>query len=245
MTVLRQRMIEELQMRNLSPHTQTAYIQQISRFSRYFAKSPDQLGPEEIRAYQIYLTNERKLSPASIQIAVCALCFFYKVTLKRGWSFEDVLPRPKKPQRLPIVLSPEEVVHFLSCVESRKHRVILTTCYAAGLRISEAVGLKPAAIDSQRMVIRVERGKNQKDRYVMLSPKLLEILRGYWHWAHPKEWLFPGATQVSRWGEPQLRPPARRHIVSLAFPSLLLRIPFAIGASGQAGPGPAGGGFEG
>jgi integrase/recombinase XerD len=162
MTILRQRMIEELQMRNLSPHTQIAYVQQISRFSRYFAKSPDQLGPDEIRAYQIYLTNERKLSPASIQIAVCALCFFYKVTLKRDWCFEDVLPRPKKPQRLPIVLSPEEVVHFLSCVESRKHRVILTTCYAAGLRISEAVGLKPAAIDSQRMVIRVEQGKNQK-----------------------------------------------------------------------------------
>lgn len=192
MTILRQRMIEELQMRNLSPHTQSAYIQQISRFARYFAKSPDQLGPDEIRAYQIYLTNERKLSPASIQIAVCALCFFYKVTLKRDWSFEDVLPRPKKPQRLPVILSPEEVAHFLSCVESRKHRVILTTCYAAGLRISEAVGLKPAAIDSQRMVIRVEQGKNQKDRYVMLSPKLLEILRGYWQWAHPKEWLFPG-----------------------------------------------------
>jgi integrase/recombinase XerD len=201
MTILRQRMIEELQMRNLSPHTQTAYIQQISRFSRYFAKSPDQLGPDEIRAYQIYLTNERKLSPASIQITVCALCFFYKVTLKRDWSFEDVLPRPKKPQRLPIVLSPEEVVHFLSCVESRKHRVILTTCYAAGLRISEAVGLKPAAIDSQRMVIRVEQGKNQKDRYVMLSPKLLEILRGYWRWAHPKEWLFPGGHP----GQPMVR----------------------------------------
>jgi integrase/recombinase XerD len=201
MTSLRQRMIEELQMRNLSPHPQTADIQQISRFSRYFAKSPDQLGPDEIRAYQIYLTNERKLSPASIQIAVCALCFFYKVTLKRDWSFEDVLPRPKKPQRLPIVLSPEEVVHFLSCVESRKHRVILTTCYAAGLRISEAVGLKPAAIDSQRMVIRVEQGKNQKDRYVMLSPKLLEILRGYWRWARPKEWLFPG----SHPGQPMVR----------------------------------------
>jgi len=201
MTSLRQRMIEELQMRNLSPHTQAAYIQQISRFSRYFAKSPDQLGPDEIRAYQIYLTNERKLSPASIQIAVCALCFFYKVTLKRDWSFEDVLPRPKKPQRLPIVLSPEEVVHFLSCVESRKHRVILTTCYAAGLRISEAVGLKPAAIDSQRMVIRVEQGKNQKDRYVMLSPKLLEILRGYWRWARPKEWLFPGGHP----GQPMVR----------------------------------------
>lgn len=157
------------------------------------------MGPDEIRAYQIYLTNERKLFPASIQIAVCALCFFYKVTLKREWSFEDVLPRPKKPQRLPIVLSPEEVVHFLSCVENRKHRVILTTCYAAGLRISEAVGLKP--IDSQRMVIRVEQGKNQKDRYVTLSPKLLEILRGYWRWAHPKEWLFPGGHP----GQPTVR----------------------------------------
>jgi integrase/recombinase XerD len=192
MTILRQRMIEDLQMRNLSPHTQTAYIQQVSRFARYFSKSPDQLGPEEIRTYQIYLTNERKLAPASIQIAVCALCFFYKVTLKRDWSFEDVLPRPKKPQKLPIVLSPEEVVHFLGCVESRKHRVILTTCYAAGLRISEAVSLKPAAIDSQRMVIRVEQGKSQKDRYVMLSSKLLDILRSYWKAAHPKEWLFPG-----------------------------------------------------
>src|SRR5262245_47862655 len=166
MTILRQRMIEDLQMRNLSPHTQTAYIQQVSRFAHYFSKSPDQLGPEEIRAYQIYLTNERKLAPASIQIAVCALCFFYKVTLKRDWSFEDVLPRPKKPQKLPIVLSPEEVVHFLGCVESRKHRVILTTCYAAGLRISEAVSLKPAAIDSQRMLIRREHGNSQKDRYV-------------------------------------------------------------------------------
>jgi integrase/recombinase XerD len=192
MTILRQRMIEDLQMRNLSPHTQTSYIQQVSRFARYFAKSPDQLGPDEIRTYQIYLTNAQKLAPGSIQIALCALCFFYKVTLKKDWSFEDVLPRPKKPQKLPIVLSPEEVVHFLGCVESRMHRVILTTCYAAGLRISEAVSLKPAAIDSQRMVILVTQGKGQKDRYVMLSPRLLDILRSYWKVAHPKEWLFPG-----------------------------------------------------
>jgi integrase/recombinase XerD len=103
MTIVRQRMIDDLQLRNLSPHTQTAYIQQVSRFARYFSKSPDQLGPKEIRTYQIYLTNERKLAPGSIQIAVCALCFFYKVTMKMEWRFEEVLPRPKMPQKLPIV----------------------------------------------------------------------------------------------------------------------------------------------
>ena len=162
MTILRQRMIEDLQVRNLSPHTQTSYLQQVSRFARYFGKSPDQLGPEHIRAYQVYLTNDKKLNPASIQIAVSALRFLYKITLKKNWSFEEVLPRPKKPQKLPIVLSPEEVVHFLGCVQSRKHRVILTTCYAAGLRISEAICLKAPAIDSRRMVIRVAMGKGQK-----------------------------------------------------------------------------------
>ena len=162
MTILRQRMIEDLQVRNLSPHTQTSYLQQVSRFARYFGKSPDQLGPEHIRAYQVYLTNDKKLNPASIQIAVSALRFLYKITLKKNWSFEEVLPRPKKPQKLPIVLSPEVVVHFLGCVQSRKHRVILTTCYAAGLRISEAICLKAPAIDSRRMVIRVAMGKGQK-----------------------------------------------------------------------------------
>jgi integrase/recombinase XerD len=192
MTILRQRMIEDLQLRNLSPHTQTSYLQQVSRFARYFGKSPDQLGPQHIRAYQVYLTNDKMLNPASIQIAVSALRFLYKITLKKNWSFEEVLPRPKKPQKLPIVLSPEEVVHFLGCVQSRKHRVILTTCYAAGLRISEAICLKAPAIDSRRMVIRVAMGKGQKDRYVMLSPKLLHILRSYWKAAHPNEWLFPG-----------------------------------------------------
>jgi integrase/recombinase XerD len=104
-----------------------------------------------------------------------------------------VLPLPKKPQKLPVVLSPEEVVHFLGCVACRKQRVILTACYAAGLRVSEAVRLNAGAIDSKRMVIRVDQGKGRKDRYVMLSPKLLEILRAYWKAAHPKEWLFPGA----------------------------------------------------
>ena len=192
MTVLRERMTQDMQIRNLSPNTQDSYLQQVSLFARHFDKSPAQLGPEEIRTYQIYLTAEKKLSPGSIFIAVAALRFLYKVSLRRQWVFEEVLPMPKKQRKLPIVLSPEEVVHFLECVKLRKARVILTTCYAAGLRISEAVHLKPTAIDSKRMVIRVEQGKNQKDRYVMLSPKLLDILRNYWCMARPKFWLFPG-----------------------------------------------------
>src|ERR1700687_3164603 len=110
----------------------------------------------------------------------------------KDWSLEEIIPTPKKPQKLPIVLSPEEVLQFLSCVQSVKHRTILTTCYAAGLRISEAIRLKSVDIDSQRMVIRVEQGKGQKDRYVMLSPKLLETLRNWWRAAKPKPWLFPG-----------------------------------------------------
>jgi site-specific recombinase XerD len=185
-------MTEDMQVRNLTLNTQTSYVQQVSLFARYFHKSPELLGPEEIRAYQVYLTNERKLAPGSVLIAVAALRFLYKVSLKKDWCFEDVVPAPKKPQRLPVVLSPEEVVHFLGCVGSTKHRAILTTCYAAGLRISEAIHLKPTDIDSQRMVIRVEQGKGQKDRYVMLSPKLLETLRSYYRAVRPKGWLFEG-----------------------------------------------------
>jgi site-specific recombinase XerD len=150
------------------------------------------LTPEHIRAYQIYLTNEKKLATNSIHTAVAALRFLYRVTLKKEWDFGEEIPLPKKPQKLPVVLSPEEVVHFLNCVDCRKHRVILTTCYAAGLRISEAVRLKVTAIDSARMVVRVEQGKGRKDRYVMLSPVLLEILRSYWRAVRPNEWLFPG-----------------------------------------------------
>jgi site-specific recombinase XerD len=173
MTVLRQRMTEDMQLRNLALNTQLSYLQQVSCFARHFGKSPAELGEKEIRAYQVYLTNEKKLSPGSIHTAVAALRFLYKVTLRRDWTVEDVLPLPKKQQKLPVVLS-------------------LTTCYGAGLRISEAVHLKPTAIDSQRMVVRVEQGKGQKDRYVMLSSTLLDILRSYWRAVRPKQWLFPG-----------------------------------------------------
>jgi site-specific recombinase XerD len=167
-------------------------MQQVSLFARHFNKSPELLGPEDIRAYQVHLTNEKKLAPGSVLIAVAALRFLYKVSLKKNWSFEDVIPAPKKPQKLPVVLSPEEILHFLSCVGNTRHRAILTTCYAAGLRISEAIHLKPTDIDSQRMVIRVDPGKGQKDRYLMLSPKLLETLRSYLRAVRPNGWLFEG-----------------------------------------------------
>lgn len=194
MTPLRQRMTEDMQVRNLALNTQTSYVQQVSLFARHFNKSPEELGPEDIRSYQVYLTNDKRLAPGSVLIAVAALRFLYKVSLKRDWTFEEVIPAPKKPEKLPVILSPEEVLQFLGCIGNTKHRTILTTCYAAGLRISEAVHLKPTDIDSQRMVIRVEQGKGQKDRYVMLSPKLLETLRSYWRVLRPKGWLFEGDT---------------------------------------------------
>jgi integrase/recombinase XerD len=195
MTVLRQRMIGDMQVRNLSPHTQATYLQQVSLLARYFRTSPDALTPEHIRTYQIYLTNDKKLAPSSIHTAVAAMRFLYRITLKKDWNLGEDIPLPKKPKKLPVVLSPEEVMHFLSCVDCNKHRVILTTCYAAGLRISEAVRLKATAIDSARMVVRVEQGKGRKDRYVMLSPTLLGILRGYWRAVRPTEWLFPGVRE--------------------------------------------------
>jgi len=168
MTPLRQRMIEDMQIRNLAKSTQDSYVRQVSLFARHFKKSPELLGPEQIRAYQIYVMNEKKLAPISILVAISALRFLYGVTLKKDWSLKDILPVPKKPQTLPIVLSPEEVLQFFACVKSRKHRAILTVCYAAGLRISEAVSLTLPAIDSKRMVLRVEQGKGQKDRAVRL-----------------------------------------------------------------------------
>jgi site-specific recombinase XerD len=178
MTPLRQGMIEDMQVRNLSTNTQRAYIENVTRCARHFGRSPAALGPEEIRTYQVYLVRERQLAPSSVEIAVCALRFLYKVTLRQPWSFDDLIPAPKKPRRLPVVLSPDEVVHFLACVPALQHRTMLTTCYATGLRIAEAVRLRPTDIDSRRMVIRVEQGKGQRDRYAMLSPTLLDPLSG-------------------------------------------------------------------
>lgn len=191
MTPLRQRMTEDMEIRNLSPNTQLSYLQQVSGFAKYCHRSPELVGPEEIRAYQLHLASERKLAPGTLCIVASALRFLYKVTLKRDWV-EREIPLPKKPYILPVILSREEVLHFLESIASVKHRTILMTAYAAGLRVSEATRLKVTDIDSQRMMLRVEQGKGQKDRYVMLSPKLLEILRAYWKVTHPEVWLFPG-----------------------------------------------------
>ena len=173
MTSLRQRMLEDMQVRRLSPCTQRTYVETVARFARYFDRSPAGLGLEQIRAYQVYLTTERRLAPSSLVVAVSALRFLYRVTLQKRWSFDAAIPVPKKPRSLPVVLSREEVMQFLDAVKIAKHHAILTTCYAAGLRIAEAVRLTVSAIDSQRMVLRIAKGKGQRDRYVMLSPKLL------------------------------------------------------------------------
>jgi integrase/recombinase XerD len=191
MTPLRQRMIEDMRLRNFSPHTEDSYLLQITQFARYFAKSPEVLGPDEIRTYQLYLATEKKLAPSSLQITASALRFLYKVTLKKPWEVAE-LPTPKKPQTLPVVLSQAEVTQFLEAVRTLKQRTVLTVCYAAGLRIAEATHLKITDIDSQRMVIRVDQGKGHKDRYVMLSPALLTLLRTYWKAERPRDWLFPG-----------------------------------------------------
>jgi len=191
MTPLRQRMLEDMGIRNLAENTQSAYLQQIAAYSRYFNRSPDQLGPEEIRTYQLYLMEVRALTPSSICVAMGALRFLYKVTLKRTWAVDEI-PMPKRPRKLPEILSPKEVMHFLNAITNHKHRAILMTAYAAGLRVSEATHLKVTDIDSQRMMLRVEQGKGMKDRYVMLSPRLLDVLRTYWKSARPTRWMFPG-----------------------------------------------------
>ena len=152
MTPLRQRMSEDMQVRNLAPHTQRSYLQQVSQFARHFGRSPELLGPDDIRAYQLHLTKDRRLSASSILVAVAAIRFLYKVTLKRDWNLDEVIPSCRKPQALPVVMSPDEVSRFLNAAESLKHRTILTVCYAAGLRVSEAVRLTPDAIDSQQLL---------------------------------------------------------------------------------------------
>jgi len=190
MSPLRRRMIEDMTVRNLAPTTQRSYLYAVAKFSRHFSRSPDRLGVEEVRAFQMHLVSTGISWPALNQ-TVCALRFFYGVTLGQA-EIPERIPYAREPRKLPVVLSADEVVRFLEAVASLKTRTALTTAYAAGLRVSETVGLKVCDIDSGRMVIRVEHGKGGKDRYVMLSAQLLRILRTYWRLARPKHWLFPG-----------------------------------------------------
>lgn len=187
---LRRRMIEDMTIRNLSPATQQSYIYAVSEFSRHFVRSPDRLGLEDVRSYQLHLISQQR-SWSHINQAVCALRFFYGVTLGRSDAHEQIVAA-REPRRLPVVLSGEEIVRFLEAVPGLRNRVALTTAYGAGLRVGEVARLETKAIDSGRMLIRIEQGKGGKDRYVMLSAQLSAILRIYWRIARPGRWLFPG-----------------------------------------------------
>jgi integrase/recombinase XerD len=190
MTPLRRRMIDDMALRNMAPLTQAAYVRAIKNLSLFFRRSPDTLSFEEVRRYQLHLVG-RGLQAQTVNQIVCALRFFYGVTLKRAEAKSE-LPLARRSDVLPAVLSPEEVAHFLAVVTDGKYRAALTTIYAAGLRVSEVVRLTVRDIDSARMVIHVRQGKGRKDRFVMLSEQLLTLLRAYWRAVRPKDWLFPG-----------------------------------------------------
>lgn len=191
MSILRQRMIEDLQIRNYSPKTIDTYIDLTARFARYFGKSPDVLGPEHIRRYQVFLVKEKRVSWTKFNQTVCALRFLYRITLRRSWAVEHI-PFPKGEKRLPVVLDVGEVGQLLSAVDNLKHRTVLMSQYSAGLRIAETLSLKVPDVDSRRMLLRIEQGKGKKDRYASLSPSLLTALREYWKIYRPTSWLFPG-----------------------------------------------------
>jgi integrase/recombinase XerD len=191
-TTLRQRMLEDLQIRHYSPTTIRLYLYAIKEFARYFGKSPDQLGAEHIRRYQLFLTKEKKVSTSTYVLMVCALRFFYTHTLHRKVAIERI-PFPRRERKLPLILSRDEVKAVLEAPLDLRHRTMLAILYAAGLRVSEVTRLKVADIDSARNVLWVRSGKGRKDRQGLLPPKLRELLRCYWRSRRPTDWLFPGA----------------------------------------------------
>jgi integrase/recombinase XerD len=196
MTQLRQQMLEELQRRNYSAGTIATYLRTIQDLALYCSKSPDRLGPEQIRRYQVHLLRERKLAVTTVRLAVAALRFFFGKILRRGYSPEH-LPYPKHRQRLPTVVSQDEVRRLIEAASNLYHRALLMTLYSTGMRRAEVARLRVADIDSQRMLIRIRQGKGGRDRDVPLSPALLETLREYWRWMKPRTYLFPGT--VDNW----------------------------------------------
>jgi integrase/recombinase XerD len=190
MTVLRQKMLEDMQLRGLSTRTQETYAQAVSQLARYYHKSPDQISEDELRQYFLYLKNVRRVSRNTCTIALCGIKFFYVHTLKRSWQILEFI-RPDKENKLPVVLSVEEVGRILRCVHLERYRVCLSTIYACGLRLLEGVHLQVKDIDSQRKMLHLCQGKGGKDRYVPLPDASLEMLRHYWRTHHNRVWLFP------------------------------------------------------
>jgi integrase/recombinase XerD len=192
MTPLRQRMLEDLQIRNYAPTTIAAYVRGVAKFAEHFDKPPDQLGAEHVREYQLFLIKQKGVSlPVYIQV-VAGLRFFYTHTLSRQIAIEHI-PLPRYQRKLPVILSRQEVKAVLEAPKNLGHRTMLATMYAAGPRVSELAHLKVGDIDSARNVIWIRLGKGHKDRQTLLPPKLLELLRSYWRWKRHKDWLFPGA----------------------------------------------------
>lgn len=195
MTVLRQKMIDDMRIRNFSPNTIRNYVLQVQKVAKHFWKSPERLGPEEVRNYLVSLVNQ-KVSWSTFIQTVCGLRFLYETTLRRKWMVEHI-PFPKGEKKLPTVLSRSEVLAMFESTTNLKHRTILTTAYATGPRVSELCKLQGSDIDSKRMVILIRQGKGRKDRQVMLSPKLLVLLREYWKEYKLESWLFPGRDRSS------------------------------------------------
>jgi integrase len=187
-------MLEELQRRNYAEGTTRSYIRAVQQFAQHFGKSPDKLGPSELRSYQAYLLKERKLAVGTVVARVAALRFFFVRTLKRQ-QFREDLPYPKKQRRLPTVLSLQEVTQLIDAAGNLQQRALLMTLYGTGMRRTEVSRLKVRDVDSKRMMIRVERGKGGVSRDLPLSPALLETLREYWRWKKPRTYLFPAQQQ--------------------------------------------------
>jgi integrase/recombinase XerD len=191
MTPLRRRMLEDMQLRNFSAETQRSYIHYVAGFAKFYNQSPEKLGLDDIRNYQLYLIEQRKLSAQTVNSVVSATKFLYTVTLEMPWSREH-FTYMKVPETLPVVLSAAEVEAFFRPIGILKHRAVLMLCYGSGLRSSEAVSVRITDIDSSRMTVRVQQGKGAKDRYRVLSQRLLTLLREYYKIQRPLEWLFPG-----------------------------------------------------
>jgi site-specific recombinase XerD len=194
MNPLRKRMIEDLRVRNYSKQTIDSYVRSVAAFAKHFGRSPAELGAEDIRTYQVYLVDERKVANSTLGGITSALRFLYNVTLEGKVPVEQI-PTARREKKLPVVFSRGELKVFFSGIDNPKHRTLLYTLYGAGLRLSEALSLRAEDIDSARGLIHVRLGKGNKDRYTILAPSLLKALRSYWRAWQPKAWLFPGWDQ--------------------------------------------------